>query len=163
MTGKTLLAFPAHAQPAILRIWQEVHGINNGSGNGLVPDGTKPLPDVESSTMGSCNIHPRVISQEVLKIYVAIIHTRYTLSTLWANNSGLGVVWCYSWWNLDKKTNKMIDFGQIWGQKDRLHASRCCSETDLIKLVNLTWHHPNVKHKPYFVAMEYIRFNKANT
>ena len=26
MAGKTFPAFPAHAQPAILRIWQEAHG-----------------------------------------------------------------------------------------------------------------------------------------
>ena len=26
MAGKTLPAFPGHAQPAILRIWQEAHG-----------------------------------------------------------------------------------------------------------------------------------------
>ena len=25
MAGKTFLAFPAHGQPAILRIWQEAH------------------------------------------------------------------------------------------------------------------------------------------
>ena len=29
VVGKTLPAFPAHAQPAILRIWQEAHGFWN--------------------------------------------------------------------------------------------------------------------------------------
>ena len=28
VAGKTFLTFPAHAQPAILRIWQEVHTAN---------------------------------------------------------------------------------------------------------------------------------------
>ena len=27
LTGKTFLAFPAHAQPAVLGIWQEAHGM----------------------------------------------------------------------------------------------------------------------------------------
>ena len=31
--GKTIPAFPAHAQPAILRILQEAHGIVNDDSN----------------------------------------------------------------------------------------------------------------------------------
>ena len=27
VVGKTFLAFPVHAQPSILRIWQEDHGV----------------------------------------------------------------------------------------------------------------------------------------
>ena len=36
--------------------WVNIH-----SGNGLLPNGTKPLP---------CNIHLGAISQEMLKIYI---------------------------------------------------------------------------------------------
>ena len=35
VAGKTFPAFPAHAQPAILRIWQEAHGATNMD---MVPD-----------------------------------------------------------------------------------------------------------------------------
>ena len=53
MTGKMFPAFPAHAQSAILRIWQEAHGMRErmgrwvtiDPGNDLLPDGTKPLSE----------------------------------------------------------------------------------------------------------------------
>ena len=43
--------------------------VNIGSGNGLVPDGTKPLPEpmlTNQSSVRSDDIHLREISQEIL-------------------------------------------------------------------------------------------------
>ena len=37
--------------------------VNIGSGNGLVPDGTKPLPESMLTVMKSNDIYQRVISQ----------------------------------------------------------------------------------------------------
>ena len=45
--------------------------VNIGSGNGLLPDGTKPLPEpmLTDDQWGlKCGIHLRPILQEVLKI-----------------------------------------------------------------------------------------------
>ena len=40
--------------------------VNIGSGNGLLPDGAKPLPDhVDWSSRKSSDIHIRAISQEI--------------------------------------------------------------------------------------------------
>ena len=45
-------------------IWWQIW-LNTGSGNGLLPAGTKPLPEPTSSKL-FCTIHLRTISQEVL-------------------------------------------------------------------------------------------------
>ena len=44
-------------------------GVNIGSGNGLLPDGTKPLPE-PMLTLRSCGIHPKSITQGMLKTFI---------------------------------------------------------------------------------------------
>ena len=47
--------------------WKQIW-VNIGSGNGLLPDGTKPLPEPQKSSSNVfCGIHVRAISQWVLK------------------------------------------------------------------------------------------------
>ena len=47
-------------------------GVNIGSGNGLLPDGTKPLPEpmLTLRWLKSCGIHPKSITQEMLKTFI---------------------------------------------------------------------------------------------
>ena len=52
----------------VTKIW-----VNIGSGNGLVPDGTKPLPE-PMLTNHQWGIHMIVISQEMLKISIQDIY-----------------------------------------------------------------------------------------
>ena len=44
--------------------------VNIDSGNGLLPDGTKPLPEpmLTNHKLGYCGIHLRVVLREMLKI-----------------------------------------------------------------------------------------------
>ena len=54
-----------------------------GSGNGLLPDGTKPLPQLMlTSSVGFCGINPRPISQEVFKMTVHKMSLKNTLVKL---------------------------------------------------------------------------------
>ena len=54
--------------------------VNIGSGNGLLPDGTKPLlkPDVDWSLAKSSDIHIRTISQEMPQISIKKICLKIT-------------------------------------------------------------------------------------
>ena len=47
--------------------------LNIGSGNGLLSDGTNPLPEpmlTNHFSMTACGIHLKVISQEMLHIFI---------------------------------------------------------------------------------------------
>ena len=51
--------------------WSKIWG-NIGTGNGLLPNSTKPSPEinVDYPSVRSCDIRPRMISQEMHKIIV---------------------------------------------------------------------------------------------
>ena len=53
--------------------------VNIGSGNGLLPDGTKPLPEpVDWSSVKSSDIHIRAISQEIPQPAITKIRLKIT-------------------------------------------------------------------------------------
>ena len=64
--GKTFAVFPAHAQPAILRIWQEVHG--------LVPDCGIPSASA-METLRSCA--KQSICQNYLDLFNYLPYMKY--------------------------------------------------------------------------------------
>ena len=76
--------------------------VNIGSGNGLVPDGTKPLPEPMLTFLQSSDIHIRAISQEmsqpsVTKIRLKITYIKFYWNSPGANElteSGLGIWQC---------------------------------------------------------------------
>ena len=66
--------------------------VNIGSGNGLVPDGIKPLPEtnVDWSSVDSSDIHIRAISQEmpqppITKICLKITYLKFRSNVPGAN------------------------------------------------------------------------------
>ena len=69
--------------------WQEIW-VNIGSGNGLVPSGTKPLPErnVDWSSVKSSDIHIRAISQEMPQSPIIKIRSKITYPKFHSNFSG---------------------------------------------------------------------------
>ena len=62
-------------------IWQQIW-VNTGSGNGLLPGGTKPLPELMLTDHQSSDIHIRAISQKMpglsaIKIRLKITHLKF--------------------------------------------------------------------------------------
>ena len=82
--GKTFPAFPAHAQPAILRIWQEANGINlvHQENSGFVT-GRVSL----SSNKGSCILCKRPCKNTKQKFNMNYIQHKFTLRTLNSSQS----------------------------------------------------------------------------
>ena len=65
--------------------------INIGSGNGLLPDGTKPLPEpmlTEWSSVKSTDIHIRAISQEMPQLSISKIPWKITYLKFHSNFPG---------------------------------------------------------------------------
>ena len=64
--------------------------VNIGSANGLLPDGTKPLPEtnVDWSSRKSSDIHIRAISQEMPQASITKIHLKITYLKLHSNIPG---------------------------------------------------------------------------
>ena len=56
----------------------DIHCINVISSNG-VPDGTKPLPDVDFSLLRYYGLHPRTISCRLLKLLLRIVGLKIIL------------------------------------------------------------------------------------
>ena len=54
--------------------------VNIGAGNGLLPDGTKPLPEpmLTNAQWGCCGIHLIAMSQEILKIFTVEMSLKFT-------------------------------------------------------------------------------------
>ena len=67
------------------KIW-----VNIGSGNGLLPDGTKPLPEpnVDLSSVKSSGIHLRAILQEIPQPSVTEISLKITYLKFCSNLPG---------------------------------------------------------------------------
>ena len=66
-------------------IWVKI-----GSGNGLLPDGTKPLPEpmLTDHQMKSSDIHIRAISLELPQPSITTIHLKITYLKLHLNSPG---------------------------------------------------------------------------
>ena len=59
--------------------------VNTGSGNGLLPNGTKPLPE----PVEFCGIHLTTISQKTLKISIPKMNLKITISKLLPYHPGI--------------------------------------------------------------------------
>ena len=81
--------------------------INIDSGNGLLPDGTKPLPEPMSTyhQWGSvARTRLRPISQEMLKISIRKMNSKNTLMTLFSHLSwAKGLSGVISWYTIRKR------------------------------------------------------------
>ena len=57
--------------------------VNNGSDNGLLPDGTKSLPEpIVESSVGFRGIHPKALSQEVIMNLIRCMCCEIILTTI---------------------------------------------------------------------------------
>ena len=62
---------------------------NIGSGNGLLPDGTMPLPEpMLTSSEGFCGILLRAVSQELLKVSIQDMSLKKTFWKIFSNPPG---------------------------------------------------------------------------
>ena len=64
--------------------------VNFGSGNGLLPDGTKPLPEpmLTNHQRSPNDIHIRAISQEMPQTSITKIHLKFTYLNIYSNFPG---------------------------------------------------------------------------
>ena len=72
--------------------------VNIGSGNGLLPDGIKPLPEPMLTDYQSSDIHIRAISQEMLQSSITKIHLKITYLKFHSNFPGankLILIYCH--------------------------------------------------------------------
>ena len=76
--------------------------VNIGSGNGLLPDGTKPLPEpmLTDNQWSPSDIHMKAISQEMPQPPVTKIHLKITYLNLHSNFPGANEL-RWSVWSMD--------------------------------------------------------------
>ena len=78
--------------------------VNIGSGNGLLPDGTKPLPEpmLTDHQWSPSDIHIMAISHEMPQPLVTKIHLKITYLNIHSSFPGVSELTCWGW-------DKMVD------------------------------------------------------